>query len=194
MFAPAFPDLPSPGATIAVHQGDCVVSRDPTTVLSTVLGSCIAACVWDSQARLGGMNHFLLAAPGHNAADRWGASARYGAFAMEQLLNTVLAQGSGRKANLVLKLFGGARITAALTDVGAGNIAFVQRFMAQEGYQPAAQDLGGTSARRVLFAPASGRAFVKRLDLGDGASIARAELDFASRQARGPAGGDVDLF
>jgi len=181
------------GVVTTVHQGDCHVSAEPDLTLSTVLGSCISACVRDRVANVGGMNHFLLAEQSGSAKDRYGASARYGAFAMEQLINTVLSRGTGRKSNLEIKVFGGGKINAALNDVGAKNIEFVREFLANEGYVLAGEDLGGTYARRVLFKPYSGRAFCKRLDSIDGASIARDEMVMASHRPA-PVLDDIELF
>ncbi|HEX4298984.1 MAG TPA: hypothetical protein VHZ56_13265 [Devosia sp.] len=190
--APAF----ERGVVTTIHQGDCLVSGDEDLTYSTILGSCVSACVRDREAAIGGMNHFLLAEPSSNARDRYGASARYGAFAMEQLINKVLSRGTGRKANLEIKVFGGGLITAALTDIGAKNIDFVQQFLNDEGYVIAGGDVGGNFARRVMFRPHSGRAFVKRLDSVAGASVAREELTIVSsrRIARRPPADDIELF
>jgi len=183
------------GVVTTVHQGDCYVSGDKDLTYSTVLGSCISACVRDRAANVGGMNHFLLAEQSGSARDRYGASARYGAFAMEQLINKVLTSGSGRKANLEIKVFGGGKINASLDDVGAKNIEFVREFLAAEGYTLVSEDLGGTFARRVLFKPHSGRAFVKRLESSENASIARRELVVARRgPAPRSASDDIELF
>lgn len=185
------------GIVTTVHQGDCLVSSEPDLTYSTVLGSCISACVRDVVANVGGMNHFLLAEQSGSARDRYGASARYGAFAMEQLINQVLSRGTGRKANLEIKVFGGGKINAALDDVGAKNIEFVREFLSNEGYSMAKEDLGGTYARRVMFKPHSGRAFVKRLDNAANASIAREELAVAHRRvpaAKAPVNDDIELF
>lgn len=183
------------GVVTNVHQGDCHVSNLPDVTFSTVLGSCVAACIRDRVANVGGMNHFLLAEQSGAARDRYGASARYGAFAMEQLINKVLSQGSGRKANLEIKIFGGGKINSALDDVGAKNIEFVRQFLVDEGYVATSQDLGGTYARRVLFKPHSGRAFVKRLDSDIGANVAREELAIARRRVVVPAAvSDIELF
>lgn len=183
------------GTVTTVHQGDCLVSGAAELTFSTVLGSCISACIRDIEARVGGMNHFLLAEPSTSSRDRYGASARYGAFAMEQLINRVLSLGTGRKQNLEIKLFGGGLINRALTDVGAKNIAFVHEFLANEGYPLAKSDLGGSYARRVMFKPHSGRAFVKRLDNAAGASVAREELAVVSRGPIIPAkSSDIELF
>jgi chemotaxis protein CheD len=192
---PTLPPEFDRGAVTTVHQGDCLVSGDAEVTLSTVLGSCISACIRDVQAQVGGMNHFLLAEPSSSSRDRYGASARYGAFAMEQLINKVLSTGSGRKGNLEIKLFGGGLISGALSDVGAKNIAFVREFLENEGYVLAKSDLGGSYARRVLFKPHSGRAFVRRLDNDVGATIAREELAVVARRAvavQKPT--DIELF
>ncbi len=173
------------GMVTTVHQGECLVSHRADLTYSTVLGSCISACVRDLVANVGGMNHFLLAEQSGSARDRYGASARYGAFAMEELINKVLSRGTGAKANLEIKVFGGGKINAVLDDVGAKNIDFVREFLADEGYLTFKEDVGGSYARRVLFKPHSGRAFVKRLESSANASIAR-EL-VAARKTHGAA-------
>jgi chemotaxis protein CheD len=185
------------GVVTTVHQGDCLVSDDVNLTFSTVLGSCVSACIRDRVANIGGMNHFLLAEQSASAHDRYGASARYGAFAMEQLINKVLQRGTGKKANLEIKVFGGGKINGALDDIGAKNIEFVREFLAAEGYELGKQDLGGTYARRVMFKPHSGRAFVKRLDNAANASIAREELAVAASRrsiVAKPVLDDIELF
>jgi chemotaxis protein CheD len=182
------------GVVTTVHQGDCLVSSDSDLTFSTVLGSCVSACVRDREANIGGMNHFLLAVPSGSARDLYGASARYGAFAMEQLINKVLSRGTGRKANLEIKVFGGGLIHGALTDIGAKNIEFVRRFLGNEGYQVDKEDVGGSFARRVMFKPHSGRAMVKRLDNSAVDSIVRAELASARRPAARPPKDEIELF
>lgn len=182
------------GDVIAVHQGDCHVSSDPSLTYSTVLGSCISACVRDPVAQVGGMNHFLLPVNTGASRDRFGASARYGAYAMEQLINTVLSKGTGRKGNLEIKVFGGGNINSAINDVGAKNIEFVRDFLANEGYAITGEDLGGAFARRVMFKPHTGRAFVKRLDSAVGSQIVREELAIADTKVVKPAADDIELF
>jgi chemotaxis protein CheD len=192
--APAF----DRGVVTTVHQGDCMVGGEEDLTFSTILGSCVSACVRDTAARIGGMNHFLLAEPSGNAKDRYGASARYGAFAMEQLINKVLSVGTGRKANLEIKVFGGGLINAALTDVGAKNVEFVHEFLANEGYALAGEDVGGSYARRVMFKPHSGRAFVKRLDSMAASNVATEEMAIVNRRAAAPIVrppvDDIELF
>jgi chemotaxis protein CheD len=182
------------GIVTTVHQGDCHVSAEDVT-FSTVLGSCVSACVRDRITNVGGMNHFLLAEQSGSARDRYGASARYGAFAMEQLINKVLSQGTGKKANLEIKVFGGGNINSSLNDVGAQNIEFVHDFLAAEGYKVAGEDLGGNFARRILYKPQTGQVFVKRLDSMAGARVVREEIELADRQTAAPPHTDnIELF
>ncbi|AKR57364.1 putative chemoreceptor glutamine deamidase CheD [Youhaiella tibetensis] len=183
------------GVVTTVHQGDCHVSKDLDLTYSTVLGSCVSACIRDREAGVGGMNHFLLAEQPNATSEKFGASARYGAFAMEQLINMVLTRGTGRKSNLEIKVFGGGNINSALNDVGARNVEFVYDFLRNEGYVLSGADVGGTFARRVLFKPHSGRAFVKRLDSTDNARIANDELALVKRRpAVRPPADDIELF
>lgn len=140
--------------TIYVLQGEFRISRDADAVLSTVLGSCVAVCLWDAEARLGGMNHFLLPFGPKAAAS---APERYGVHAMELLINGLLKEGAAR-ARLQAKLFGGARVSTALSDIGQTNARFARSFLAAEGIPCRAESLGGTSARRVLFRPVTGQA------------------------------------
>ena len=133
-------------------------------LISTLLGSCVAACIYDPLRAIGGMNHFLL--PHGKPDDRHGApvssSNRYGVFAMESLINALLARGASR-ARLRVKLFGGGRLLSQLSDVGARNIEFVRRFVETEKLPIEAEDLGGDQARRVLLYPATGRVRVRKL-------------------------------
>jgi len=142
--------------TINVIQGDYAVSDDEETVLTTVLGSCVAACFYDPVARIGGMNHFLL--PG-SKADKT-VSMSYGLNAMELLINNMLKKGA-RRQNFRAKLFGGANMRKGLTDIGAQNVRFAKEFLECEGIPCEAESLGGMSARRLRFWPVSGRAQLK---------------------------------
>ena len=104
-------------------------------------------------------------------------------------------KGTGKKANLEIKVFGGGKINSALDDVGAKNIEFVRQFLSDEGYVAMSEDLGGTYARRVLFKPHSGRAFVKRLDSDVGDNVAREEAAIAKRRIVLPTpADDIELF
>jgi len=134
-----------------VIQGEFRVSDDAELVLTTILGSCVAACMCDRAVGVGGMNHFLL--PGEEG----GEGLRYGVQSMELLVNALLRRGA-RRERLEVKLFGGARLLQGLTDVGAQNARFAERFVADEGLTFAGGSLRGDRARRIQYWPASGRA------------------------------------
>jgi chemotaxis protein CheD len=181
---------------VKLLPGEYFVSEDDI-VLSTVLGSCIAACMWDRNARVGGMNHFML--PGDPAragtdADPIGLAGRYGVFAMEQLINELIKRGA-RKSNLEVKLFGGGAVLRNFTalNVGERNAEFVLNFLRTEGIRIASQDLLDVFARRVAFFPVSGRALCRKLPQAD-AAVVSAEQKYNAQLNTNKVGGDVELF
>jgi chemotaxis protein CheD len=176
---------------VKVLPGEFFVS-DEDIVISTVLGSCVAACLWDPTRKLGGMNHFML--PGSGGDDPVGLAGRYGAFAMEQLINEMIKRG-GRKASFEAKVFGGGAVLRGMTalNVGTRNAQFVEDFLRTEGIRITARDLLDVHPRRVVFFPASGRALCKKLERAD-ASLVAAEQRYKATIVSGRAGGDVELF
>lgn len=140
---------------INLIQGDFQVSNDPHVVFTTLLGSCVAACIWDPIAKVGGMNHFLL--PGQDNSPKSQEGERYGVHLMELLLNGLLKAGAQRQ-RLEAKLFGGGKTMEGLTDVGAKNASFAERFLANEGITLVGKSLRGDQGRRIQFWPVSGRA------------------------------------
>lgn len=136
-----------------IVQGEQAILSDPEAVLSTLLGSCVAACLRDPVAGVGGMNHFLL--PG-NEGSISGAE-REGVHAMELLVNGLLCRGAQR-SRLEAKLFGGARMLKGLTDVGELNASFAERFLRAERIVVVGGSLRGDRGRRIQFWPVSGRA------------------------------------
>lgn len=177
--------------SVPVHQGDCHVTSDPQTVYSTILGSCVSACVRDVRAGVGGMNHFLLAEP--SASSGRGESARYGAFAMESLINKVLTAGTGDKANLEIKVFGGGNIKKGFNAIGSQNASFVKKFLRDEGYHAKSEDLGGEVARKVIFEPTTGRVFVKQLASDENDKLYDKEVGLAKVKTKAPSD-DIELF
>lgn len=143
------------GATIHLVQGEHRVSDDADTMISTLLGSCVSACMRDQRAGVGGMNHFLL--PGAPEGGTSGDAERFAAHLMELLVNALLNAGAAR-GRLEAKLFGGASTVRGLSDVGARNAAFATNFLAKEGIALTGQCLGGSRGRRVQYWPVSGRA------------------------------------
>jgi len=180
---------------VKLMPGEYFVSGDDI-VLATVLGSCVAACIWDPGTKVGGMNHFMLPGDGASAgrSDPNGLAGRYGVFAMEQLINELIKRGA-RKANLEAKVFGGGAVLKKLTalNVGECNADFVLDFLRTEGIRLAAQDLLDVCPRRVVFFPASGRALCRRLPQLD-ASVVNAEQQYNARINTARPGGDVELF
>lgn len=137
-----------------IIQGEFRISNRPDSVLTTLLGSCVAACIWDPVLQIGGMNHFLL--PGEDDA-QIRASERYGVHLMELLVNGLLREGASRQ-RLQAKLFGGANMNSSLADIGARNAAFARDFLRNEGITLVSESLGGDQARKVQFWPTNGRA------------------------------------
>ena len=107
---------------VNIVQGEHHVTGDAGVTLTTVLGSCVAACLFDPIRGVGGMNHFLLAESGAGGE----SAMRYGAYAMEVLINDLMKLGASRE-RLRAKVFGGAKMMSALNDIGAGNAAFIRR-------------------------------------------------------------------
>jgi len=181
---------------VKLLPGEFFVSGDDIA-LSTVLGSCVSACIWDPAAGVGGMNHFMLPGSSNPAPaelDPIGLSGRYGVFAMEQLVNELIKRGA-RKSNLVAKLFGGGSVLknfAAIT-VGERNAEFVLKFLSTESIRVVSQDLRDVCARRIVFFPVTGRALCRRLQNAD-ASVVRAEQQYTTRLNTSKVGGDVELF
>ena len=174
-------------AEIRIHvgQGEHHITSDPSVMLTTVLGSCVAACLTDPLAGVGGMNHFLLPDGAGAGTD---AGRRYGAYAMELLINELVKAGA-RRERLEAKLFGGGRMFNSLRDVGMANADFAERFLRDEGIPVVGGSLRGPGGRRLHFWPVSGRA------------LQRAVTDAASAPVRPvpvpvPAapGGELDLF
>jgi chemotaxis protein CheD len=162
-------------------------------VLVTVLGSCVSACIRDREKGMGGMNHFMLA----DAGDRniVSASARYGAYAMEVLINHLLKMGA-RKDALEAKVFGGGRVLSSLStsQVGERNCEFVLDFLATEGIPVAAQDLLDVYPRKVYYFPTTGRVLVRKLVRMHNDTVMKREKEYADRLSEAPVTGDIELF
>ena len=139
---------------ITIVQGESRVSNDPKTVFTTILGSCVAACLYDPDAQVGGINHFLLAEPSGDELDARSMQ-RYGVYAMEVLINAMLAKGAAR-SRLRARLYGGATMHRNFRDIGGSNSRFARQFLHDEQIALVAEDIGGFSARRVEFRPALG--------------------------------------
>lgn len=169
-----------------LFQGETRVSDQPNEVMTTILGSCVAACMWDPVAGVGGMNHFLL--PG-DMSDR-SSNLRYGVNAMELLINGLLKKGADR-ARLKVKLFGGAKMFDGSAEIGVKNARFAEWYMENENLQVVNSCLGGQRGRKIRFWPVSGRAQRCFMSEATDADVIAARQ--ASDESR-PDYGDVQLF
>lgn len=162
-------------------------------VIVTVLGSCVAACLLDPIAMVGGMNHFMLPVKqGERDPDVFYA-ARYGAAAMEYLINNLLHLGAQRD-RIVAKVFGGGKVMRGLSDVGGQNIDFVRGFLREEGIPLWSEDLGGTYPRKVYFFPHTGQVLVKRIERTHNDTVLERERAYSREVGQVPIEGDVELF
>ena len=173
---------------VKVLPGEFFVS-DEDMLIVTTLGSCIAACLWDRERRIGGMNHFML-------PEGQGDSGRYGSYAMELLINQLMKRGATR-ASLEAKVFGGGAVLASMTtlNVGERNTQFVIDYLRTERIPVVSKDVLDTCARKVCMLPASGKVLMKRLAPANADALVaqeRAAAEKAAPQATG--GGSVDLF
>lgn len=176
-------------AAVKVLPGEYYVS-DEDIVIMTVLGSCIAACIWDSRLRIGGMNHFMLPEGGADT------SGRYGSYAMELLINELIKRGSTREY-MQAKVFGGGAVIAGMTsmNVGERNTQFVLDYLATERIPVVSKDVMDIYPRKVVFFPVTGKTMVKRLAHAHPDTLETHERQgVATRLAQSNAGGTVDLF
>lgn len=179
-----------------ILPGEYYVTSDGE-MITTVLGSCVSACIRDTLVGIGGMNHFMLpGVDGNWRAEQTDYSARYGSFAMEKLINEILKHGGSRR-NLEVKLFGGGQVLANMTDVGARNIKFVREYVRTECLPISSEDLGDIHPRRVVFFPGSGKVMVKKLLRLNNKTISERETNYMKTLAvatRAPVEDDVELF
>lgn len=173
---------------VQLTLGDTYVTSNPEEVLTTILGSCIAACIRDPASGVGGMNHFLLPfSEGHDREARC-----YGINAMELLINEILKHGGDRR-RLEAKIFGGGNVVAALSSVGTRNAAFAKQFLADEGISVVGGDVGGTIARRIQYIPVTGKAFQAAVR-DRSANLFEDELSAFRSAPVKPAAEDVEFF
>ena len=174
---------------ILIVQGEYHVTGEQDVVLTTLLGSCVAACLRDPGLAIGGMNHFLVPGRDGDLEDGLPREAeRYGVHLMELLVNGVLRLGA-RRERLEAKLFGGARTMEGLADIGARNADFAERFLRHEGIRLAGGSLRGERGRRIQYWPGSGRArqvFLHADQIPSPRSAATARLPLG--------GGSVEFF
>jgi chemotaxis protein CheD len=174
--------------------GEYYVTND-AMVLVTVLGSCVAACIRDSDLGIGGMNHFMLPESVHEPDSPLSSSARYGTYAMELLINELIKLGA-RRNKLQAKVFGGGNVLRGFTatNVGERNAAFALEYLKTESIPVLAQDLIDIHPRKVYFFPKDGRVMVKKLRSLHNSTIMKREGEYSRRLRSGGVAGDVELF
>ena len=164
-------------------------------LIVTVLGSCVSACIRDRTTGLGGMNHFMLPDGSSDANSPVSASARYGNYAMEILINDLLKAGAKRE-NMEAKVFAGGAVLKGFTaiNVGERNAAFVLNYLKVERIRVVAEDLNDIHPRKVYFFPRTGKVLVKKLMQTHNDTVAKREIEYASRLKVVPVAGEIDLF
>ncbi|MCP5180113.1 MAG: chemoreceptor glutamine deamidase CheD [Pseudomonadales bacterium] len=130
--------------------------------ISTVLGSCVAACLRDPVAGVGGLNHYMLPEPGRGRTPDADSRNRFGTYALENLVNQIVRMG-GQERRLEVKLFGGAKVIDVTMDVGARNVDFALAWFDAAGIPISSMDVRNTYARKIVYAPASGRVRMRKL-------------------------------
>lgn len=183
--------------TAKILPGECYVTRADEMV-NTVLGSCISACIRDPIAKVGGMNHFMLPLQsGETGISRSAAmdpALCYGNWAMEYLVNEILKLG-GQKNRLEIKIFGGGRVLAGMSniDIGKQNIDFILSFLSNEGLKVIAQDVGDVYPRKLLYFPLTGSVKMKKLKTDRTREISQREKKYLDSMVK-PASTDIELF
>lgn len=167
-------------------------------LVTTVLGSCISACIRDRESGVGGMNHFMLPETTKDrliggAENVVGNATRYGNYAMEHLINMILANG-GKRKNLEVKVFGGGKIIPTLGDVGLRNINFVLEYIDTEALKLISQDLGDTFPRKVIYFPSTGKVWMKKIKNLHNETIALREKQYRSSIKDVPVESEIELF
>ncbi len=180
-----------------ILPGEFYVSR-ANEGITTVLGSCVSACIWDDKNAIGGMNHFMLPLTEQQShAVKWGNvnsdATRYGNYAMEHLINEILKHG-GERQRLQAKVFGGGKIVANMSDVGQKNSAFVLDYLSTEKIPILAQDLTADYPRKVFFEPTTGKALMKRIQPLHNDTILTREKQYKEEINHDAVEGEVELF
>lgn len=167
-------------------------------MITSVLGSCVSACICDAVYGIGGMNHFMLPETSKsrlNATDESivGTALRYGNYAMEHLINTILQHG-GKRKNLQVKLFGGGKIIATLGDIGSRNVSFALDYIDTEALRLVSHDLGDIYPRKVNFFPQTGRVRMKKIKDLHNETILLREKQYSLQIKDMPVESNIELF
>ncbi len=181
--------------SVMVLPGRHYVSAAPEEMIVTLLGSCVAACIRDPIAAVGGLNHFLLP---ESETGQWGqadAAMRYGNHAMETLINDIIKRG-GERSRLEIKVFGGAQVidSQSTLAIGRKNAEFVGKYLQNEGFRIVAEHLGGPLPRRIHYFPVTGKVNMLLLRRAPDNDLFKKERDYQSSIKTDEESGDVELF
>ncbi len=182
---------------VKVLPGEYFYTREDL-MITTVLGSCVAACIRDRELGIGGMNHFLLPGNSADSDSPVSESMRYGSYAMEVLINDLLKAGA-RRTHLEAKVFGGGHVLPGLNsiNVGARNATFVLNYLRTDNIPVLVEDLLDVHPRKVCYFPRSGKVMVRKLKHNADARVVSQESAYQRSLAtakQDPIGGDIDLF
>ena len=176
---------------VKIISGEWYVSNN-SEMLSTILGSCVSACIRDKVRKIGGMNHFML--PGDDATvNNNSSSARYGVFAMEMLINGILKLG-GQRERFEIKVFGGGNVTNSSARIGSKNAVFIREYLAREGFDIVSEDLEGDFPRRVHYYPETGKVMVHKLKRKEDMIIIEEENRYKNKITNNNLDGNIELF
>jgi len=175
---------------VTIDQGEFYATRD-NEMISTLLGSCVACCLWEPVSRTMGMNHFLLANRRFSKSMPVIVSeaGRYGIQAMELLINEMLKMGANRYL-LRAKVFGGGNVLSASNDgdpfyaVGEVNGRFIKEFLSNEGIPLVAANLGGTDGRVIHFDGDDFSVYMKRIQSESKGTVVEQEKRYFKEQVR----------
>lgn len=183
-----------------IQPGEFCIAQSGELIM-TILGSCIAACVRDHKLRIGGMNHFMLPLKGNihdrNDIPAYAEACRYGNWAMELLINNILKRG-GKRRNLEIKIFGGAKLSAPMhnsySNIGIKNIEFIMQYIHDENLRLSAKHLGGIYPRVIIFDPYTGNVKMKVARHTALEPITVSEQHYFEQLISKSSSGDVELF
>jgi chemotaxis protein CheD len=180
---------------VTIHPGEYYLTA-ADTIISTVLGSCIAVGIFDPAEGIGGLNHFML--PGELVRDELirSPNAKYGMYAMELLINDLMKMGL-RRERMRAKVFGGGavlRIKGGKTNIPRSNIDFAFEYLAKEGIPVLASDVGGREPRKIFFFARTGKVLLKRIAGSLATLVEMEEEDYLERISSRPPEGPVTMF
>lgn len=175
---------------ISIHPGEYYASGE-NIIISTILGSCVSACIYDPIARIVGMNHFLLSNKRYSKDMKFflTEAGRYGINAMELVINEMLKLGARRK-NLCAKAFGGSSLLGMNCSsdnflcVGEVNIRFIREFLKNEGIPLISSDLGGDRGRVIRFSSFDFSVLMKRISKAVMPKVADKEKEYWLKSLR----------